>query len=126
MIQGGDPTGTGTGGSSLWGGRFFNFKLKFSFNDVYHTNLSHNERGIVAYANTGPDTNGSQFYITYKSLPELDGKYVVFGKVIGGFLTLDQMEKKKVDQESRPLEEITLKSVTIHSNPIAMKSLSWK
>jgi peptidyl-prolyl cis-trans isomerase-like 3 len=88
--------------------------------------LSHNERGILAYANTGPDSNGSQFYIAYKALPELDGKYVVFGKVIGGFLTLDQMERKKVDVDNRPLDEITLKSVTIRSNPIAMKSLSWK
>ena len=85
--------------------------------------MKHDRRGILAYANSGPNSNGSQFYITYKSVPELDGRYVVFGKVIGGFITLDQMEKKEGDSNNRPLDKIHLYSVTIHSNPIAMKSL---
>eukprot|EP01080_Neovahlkampfia_damariscottae_P000571 gene571-8081_t len=114
MIQGGDPLGTGRGGTSIWGTKF---------EDSFHPLLKHDKRGILAYANSGPDSNGSQFYITYKAVPELDGKYVVFGKVIGGFLTLDQMEKKEGDSNNRPLDKIHLRSVTIHSNPIALKSL---
>jgi peptidyl-prolyl cis-trans isomerase-like 3 len=71
-------------------------------------------------ANNGPDTNGSQFFITYSKQPHLDGKYTIFGRVIHGFETLDDLEKVPVDDKThRPTTEIRLRSVTIHANPLA-------
>ena len=70
-------------------------------------------------ANDGPDTNGSQFFITYAKHSHLNGFYTVFGKVIGGFDTLDSMEKTPCDEKDRPLKDIVLHHVTIHANPIA-------
>jgi len=75
MVQGGDPTGTGTGGESLWGGTF---KDEFAFN------LGHGERGVLSMANSGTDTNKSQFFITFRSCPHLNRKHTVFGKVAAG------------------------------------------
>ncbi|XP_055472546.1 peptidyl-prolyl cis-trans isomerase-like 3 isoform X1 [Psammomys obesus] len=71
MVQTGDPTGTGRGGSSIWGKKF---------EDEYSEYLKHNVRGVVSMANNGPNTNGSQFFITYGKQPHLDMKYTVFGK----------------------------------------------
>ncbi|KAL0142949.1 cyclophilin-like domain-containing protein [Mucor lusitanicus] len=71
MIQTGDPTGTGKGGNSIWGRKF---------NDEIRSTLKHNARGILSMANSGPNTNGSQFFITYAKHPHLDTKYTVFGK----------------------------------------------
>ncbi|EIE81990.1 hypothetical protein G6F45_004956 [Rhizopus arrhizus] len=111
----GDPTGTGKGGNSIWGKKF---------NDEIRSTLKHNSRGIVSMANSGPNTNGSQFFITYAKHPHLDTKYTVFGKVIDGAdSTLDMMEKVPVDEKHRPLQEFRIKSVTIHANPIADKQL---
>ncbi|KAJ1533186.1 Peptidyl-prolyl cis-trans isomerase-like 3, partial [Cladochytrium tenue] len=70
MVQTGDPTGTGKGGDSIWGRRF---------EDEIKATLKHNARGIVSMANKGPDTNLSQFFITYAKQPHLDAKYTVFG-----------------------------------------------
>lgn len=75
MAQGGDPTGTGKGGSSIWGA---------TFEDEFHHSLSHNTRGVLSMCNAGPNTNGSQFFITFKSAHHLDRKHTVFGKVVGG------------------------------------------
>lgn len=72
MIQGGDPTGKGKGGESIYGG---------NFEDEIRPALRHNARGIVSMANRGPRTNGSQFFVTYAAAPHLDGKNTVFGKV---------------------------------------------
>ncbi|KAJ3035737.1 Peptidyl-prolyl cis-trans isomerase-like 3 [Rhizophlyctis rosea] len=74
-------------------------------------------------ANKGPDTNLSQFFITYAKQPHLDSKYTVFGKVIDGWETLDSLEKVPVDEKSRPIQEVRIRSVTIHANPIAENAL---
>lgn len=108
MIQGGDPTGTGKGGESIWG------KL---FNDEVNSKLLHSGRGVVSMANSGAHTNGSQFFILYKSANHLNFKHTVFGGVVGGLTTLAVMEKVPVDDDDRPLEEIKINSVSVFVNP---------
>jgi len=107
MIQTGDPTNTGKGGESIYGG---------FFNDEFVDSITHDKRGIVSMANKGPDTNGSQFFITYKSLPYLNKKFTVFGKVIAGMETLDAFEKVATDGGDVPLQEIGINYITIHAN----------
>lgn len=70
-------------------------------------------------ANSGPNTNASQFFITYSKQCDFDGKYTIFGKMIDGFEALERIEKEPVDSEYRPLNEIRIESIQIHSNPIA-------
>lgn len=111
MIQGGDPTGTGKGGKSVY--------ESGKFEDEIVSSLKHSKLGIVSMANSGPNTNGSQFFITYKAHGHLNGKYTVFGHVIDGLDTLDRMERVPTGQGDRPLEDIQLNSVTIHANPLA-------
>lgn len=108
MIQGGDPTGTGRGGESIWGK---------PFKDEVNSKLLHSGRGVVSMANSGPHTNGSQFFILYKSANHLNFKHTVFGGVVGGLTTLSAMEKVPVDDDDRPLEEIKITGVTIFVNP---------
>lgn len=108
MIQGGDPTGTGKGGESIWGKHF---------KDELNSKLLHSGRGVVSMANSGPHTNGSQFFILYKSANHLNFKHTVFGGVVGGMTTLAAMEKVPVDDDDRPLEEIKITSVTVFVNP---------
>ncbi|XP_064118345.1 peptidyl-prolyl cis-trans isomerase-like 3 isoform X1 [Macrobrachium nipponense] len=111
MIQTGDPTGTGKGGQSIWGHKY---------EDEVRDDLKHNVRGTVSMANRGPNTNGSQFFITYSPQPHLDLKYTVFGKVIDGLEVLDELEKLPVNPKNhRPTTETRITSVTIHANPIA-------
>ncbi|XP_075737141.1 uncharacterized protein LOC119160740 isoform X11 [Rhipicephalus microplus] len=81
--------------------------------------LQHSVRGVVSMANNGPNTNASQFFITYAKQPHLDQKYTVFGKVIDGLDTLEELEKVPVNPKYRPLRDIKLNSVTIHANPFA-------
>ena len=84
MIQGGDPDGTGRGGESIFGKKF---------EDELHPSLPHLGRGVLSMANSGPNNNGSQFFITFKSCPHLDGKHSVFGKVTDSSLSvLDKLE----------------------------------
>ncbi|CAL1716306.1 unnamed protein product [Somion occarium] len=105
MIQTGDPSETGKGGQSIWGKPFA---------DEIRSTLKFNNRGIVAMANSGPDTNKSQFFITYAKQPHLDGKYTIFGKVIDGAdSTLDTMERTPVDSKNKPLNEIRLTHVRL-------------
>ncbi|XP_066369160.1 peptidyl-prolyl cis-trans isomerase CYP18-1-like [Miscanthus floridulus] len=111
MIQGGDPTGTGKGGTSIWGTKFA---------DEFRESLKHNARGFMSMANSGPNTNGSQFFIAYAKQPHLNGHYTVFAKVIHGFEVLDLMEKAQTGPGDRPLAEIRLNRVTIHANPLAL------
>jgi len=111
MVQTGDPTGTGKGGQSIWGQPFA---------DEIRSTLKFNNRGILAMANAGLDTNKSQFFVTYTKQPHLEGKYTIFGRVIDGAdSTLDAMERVPVNEKHRPTHEIRLKGVTIHANPIA-------
>uniref|UniRef100_A0A4W6FLW7 Peptidylprolyl isomerase (cyclophilin)-like 2 n=1 Tax=Lates calcarifer TaxID=8187 RepID=A0A4W6FLW7_LATCA len=108
-IQGGDPTGTGTGGESLWGK---------PFRDEFRPNLSHTGRGVLSMANSGPNTNKSQFFITFRSCTYLDRKHTVFGRVVGGFETLTAMENVESDPKTdKPKSEIKIISTTVFVNP---------
>lgn len=108
MIQGGDPTGTGKGGQSIWGK---------NFQDEFDGPLTHSERGVVSMANKGKNTNSSQFFITYKPAKHLDRKHTIFGKVVDGMDTLNKMEAVPVDEGSRPLKEIVIKDVVVFLDP---------
>ena len=70
-------------------------------------------------ANSGPNKNGSQFFISYAKQPSLDGKFTIFGQLIDGNETLDKLEKEVVGKGNRPLNDIKIKDVTIHANPFA-------
>lgn len=104
MIQGGDPTGTGSGGQSIWGK---------PFEDEVKTGLKHESDGILSMANAGPNTNGSQFFITLAATPWLDGKHTVFGKVISGMDVVKTIGKVKTNQSDRPLTDVAMQKVTI-------------
>ncbi|XP_026694279.2 RING-type E3 ubiquitin-protein ligase PPIL2 [Ciona intestinalis] len=109
MIQGGDPSGNGRGGESAWGE---------PFKDEFRFNLSHSERGILSMANSGPDTNKSQFFITFRSCKHLDRKHTVFGRVVGGLSTLVRMEEIKTEKKTDvPLERIELQKATVFVDP---------
>lgn len=94
MIQGGDPTGTGMGGDSIW---------KKEFKNEYAPNLVFDKPYIVAMANHGENTNGSQFFITTEKTPWLNGGYTIFGKVIKGQASVDKIENAKVGANDRPI-----------------------
>eukprot|EP01127_Copromyxa_protea_P006985 TRINITY_DN1691_c0_g1_i1.p1 TRINITY_DN1691_c0_g1~~TRINITY_DN1691_c0_g1_i1.p1 ORF type:complete len:112 (-),score=17.75 TRINITY_DN1691_c0_g1_i1:115-450(-) len=109
MIQTGDPTGTGKGGQSIYGK---------AFDDEIVPEIKH-ERGTLSMANKGPGTNGSQFFFSYATLPYLDKKYTIFGRVIYGLEILAKMEKVDVTSSNKPVADIKITSVTIHANPLA-------
>eukprot|EP01033_Poteriospumella_lacustris_P001406 gene1406-1020_t len=111
MIQGGDPTGSGTGGASAFDGTR-------KFRDEFDTRLQHDRRGVLSMANSGPNTNGSQFFITFRETPHLDLKHPVFGYVVGGKATLDRMEQVAADRNDRPVEEIKILSTVVFSDAL--------
>ncbi len=96
MIQGGDPTGTGSGGESLWGR---------TFDDEFNPDLVFDAPGILAMANRGPDTNGSQFFITTVPTPWLNGHHTIFGKVTGGYDVVQKIENTQVGSGDLPIED---------------------
>ncbi|KAF8852297.1 peptidyl-prolyl cis-trans isomeras-like protein-like 2 [Acephala macrosclerotiorum] len=108
MIQGGDPTGTGKGGSSIWGK---------NFNDEFDGPLTHDSRGVMSMANKGKNTNSSQFFITYKAAKHLDRKHTIFGRVIGGLDVLSKLENAPVDDGNRPLDDIVMENVVVFVDP---------
>ncbi|KAF3851445.1 hypothetical protein F7725_013217 [Dissostichus mawsoni] len=109
MIQGGDPTGTGTGGESFWGK---------PFKDEFRPNLSHTGRGVLSMANSGPNTNKSQFFITFRSCAYLDRKHTIFGRIVGGFEALTAMENVESDPKSdKPKSEIKIITATVFVDP---------
>lgn len=108
MIQGGDPSGTGKGGQSVWG--------KY-FDDEFEGPLTHNARGTLSMANKGKNTNSSQFFVTYKATPHLDRKHTVFGTVIEGLSNLTKMEATPVDSGNRPTKDIVINDIVVFVDP---------
>lgn len=96
MIQGGDPTGTGTGGQSAWGKEF---------EDEYKEGVTFSKKGLLAMANRGPSTNGSQFFITTAETPWLNNRHTIFGEVTKGYDVIEKIEKSKTDPFDKPVEE---------------------
>jgi peptidylprolyl isomerase len=96
MVQGGDPTGTGRGGESLWGS---------AFADEFAAGVTFNKQGLLAMANAGPGTNGSQFFITTVATPWLNNRHTIFGEVVVGYDVVQKIENTKVGPGDRPVEE---------------------
>ena len=108
MIQGGDPTGTGRGGQSAWGGRFADEINPSS--EVYRRGY---KAGTVAMANAGPNTNGSQFFIMHSDYP-LPPSYTIFGRVTEGQDVVNAIASSATDSNDRPRSEVKMENVTIH------------
>merc|ERR1712224_1053465 len=99
VIQGGDPTGTGRGGESIYGP---------TFEDEIHPQLKHTGAGVLSMANAGPDTNTSQFFITLGPQPSLDGKHSIFGRVKRGMKAVQKMSTVQTNAQDKPVSDVKL------------------
>ena len=104
MIQGGDPTGTGRGGQSIW---------EQNFADEYSPELKFDRPGLLAMANRGPSTNGSQFFITCAATPWLNNKHTIFGQVTQGMDVVQKIENCEKDSQDRPKTPVKILSATV-------------
>ena len=105
MIQTGDPLGNGSGGESIWGGEF---------EDEFHPSLRHDRPYTLSMANAGPNTNGSQFFVTVVPTPWLDNKHTVFGRVVKGMDIAQSISNLKTNPKTdKPHDEVRIISVTI-------------
>ena len=104
MIQGGCPQGTGTGGPG------------YKFADEFHPSLRHSKKGILSMANSGPGTNGSQFFITVAETSWLDNKHTVFGEVVEGYDVVEKISKVPKNAGDRPAKDVQIRSVAIEKS----------
>lgn len=101
MIQGGCPHGTGRGGPG------------YKIPDEFHKSLKHDDKGMLSMANAGPNTGGSQFFITVAPTPWLDKHHSVFGKVVEGFEVVESISKMQKDRNDKPLKDVVINSIRI-------------
>ncbi|KXN91433.1 Peptidyl-prolyl cis-trans isomerase-like 1 [Leucoagaricus sp. SymC.cos] len=104
MVQGGDPTGTGRGGTSIYGQKFA---------DEIHPELRFTGAGILAMANSGPNTNGSQFFVTLAPTPFLDNKHTIFGRVNSGMQVVRRLGAVATDAQDKPQEDVKIHKARI-------------